>query len=111
MGSQSHFEHCELGQVFERPDNQGVRDGHMEGGSMSGTVSAKSLIGEPKKMRAISPLAGKLAPKVMLVDVVRLEREYFERWPDAGDPNQLVNFGPSGHRGSSLDGTFKEAHM
>jgi phosphoglucomutase len=78
---------------------------------MSGTVSAKSLIGEPKKKRAISPLAGKLAPKEMLVDVVRLEREYFERWPDAADPNQLVNFGPSGHRGSPLDGTFTEAHM
>ena len=77
----------------------------MEGGSMSGTVSAKSLIGEPKKMR--SPLAGKLAPKEILVDVVRLEREYF----DAADPNQLVNFGPSGHRGSPLDGTFTEAHM
>ena len=73
---------------------------------MSGTVSAKSLIGEPKKKRAISPLAGKLAPKEMLVDVVRLEREYFERWPDAADPNQLVNFGPSGYRGSPLDGTF-----
>jgi len=53
---------------------------------MSGTVSAKSLI---------SPLAGKLAPKEMLVDVVRLEREYFERWLDAADPNQLVNFATS----------------
>ena len=36
---------------------------------MSGTISAKSLIGEPKEKRAISPLAGKLAPKEMLVDV------------------------------------------
>jgi hypothetical protein len=72
MGSQSHFEHCELEQVFERPDDQGVRDEHMEGGSMSGTVSAKSLIGEPKKKRTISPLAGKLPPKEILVDVVRL---------------------------------------
>ena len=78
---------------------------------MSGTVSAKSSIGGPKKKRAISPLAGKLAPKEMLVDVVRLEREYFERWPDTADPNQLVNFGTSGHRGSPLDGTFTEAHI
>ena len=78
---------------------------------MSGTVSAKSLIGELKRKRAISPLAGKLAPKEMLVDVARLEREYFERRPDAADPNQLVNFGTSGHRGSPLDGTFTEAHM
>jgi hypothetical protein len=41
---------------------------------MSGTVSEKSLIGERKKKRAISPLAGKLAPKEMLVDVALLER-------------------------------------
>ena len=78
---------------------------------MSGTVSAKSLIGELEGKRAISPLAGKLAPKEMLVDVARLEREYFERRPDPADPNQLVSFGTSGHRGSPLDGTFTEAHI
>jgi phosphoglucomutase len=83
----------------------------MEGGTMSGTVSAKSLIGELKRKRAISPLAGKLAPKEMLVDVALLEREYFERRPDTADPNQLVSFGTSGHRGSPLDGTFTEAHI
>jgi hypothetical protein len=78
---------------------------------MSGTVSAKSSIGELKRKRAISPLAGKLAPSEMLVDVVGLEREYFGRRPDAADPNQLVSFGTSGHRGSPLDGTFTEAHI
>jgi len=78
---------------------------------MSGTVSAKSLIGKLQRKRTISPLAGKLAPKEMLVDVARLEREYFERRPDAADPNQLVSFGTSGHRGSPLDGTFTEAHI
>jgi phosphoglucomutase len=83
----------------------------MEGGTMSGTVSAKSLIGELKRKRAISPLAGKLAPKEMLVDVALLEREYFERRPDTADPNQLVSFGTSGHRGSPLEGTFTEAHI
>ena len=60
---------------------------------------------------AISPLAGKPAPKEMLVDVTRLEREYYERRPDMGDPAQLVSFGTSGHRGSSLNGTFTEAHI
>src|SRR5206468_10340474 len=60
---------------------------------------------------AISPLAGKPAPKEMLVDLARLEREYFERRPDLGDPNQLVSFGTSGHRGTSLRGTFTEAHI
>jgi phosphoglucomutase len=83
----------------------------MEGGTMSGTVSAKSVIGELKRKRAISPLAGKLAPKEMLVDVALLEREYFERRPDTADPNQLVSFGTSGHRGSPLTGTFTEAHI
>ena len=48
----------------------------------------------------ISPLAGKPAPKEMLIDPIRLEREYFERRPDLDDPNQLVSFGTSGHRGS-----------
>jgi hypothetical protein len=43
---------------------------------MSGTVSAKSLIGELRRKRAISPFAGKLAPKEMLVDVALLGREY-----------------------------------
>jgi phosphoglucomutase len=59
----------------------------------------------------ISPLAGKPAPKEMLVDVVRLEREYFERRPDLNDPNQMVSFGTSGHRGSPFHGTFTEAHI
>jgi phosphoglucomutase len=63
------------------------------------------------KPMAISPLAGKLAPKEMLVDLARLERDYYERRPDVGDPNQLVSFGTSGHRGSSLRGTFTEAHI
>ncbi len=60
---------------------------------------------------AISPLAGKPAPKELLIDVARLEREYFERHPDVNDPNQLVSFGTSGHRGSPLHGTFNEAHI
>ena len=59
----------------------------------------------------ISPLAGKPAPQDMLVDVARLEREYFERRPDLADPNQRVSFGTSGHRGSPLHGTFTESHI
>src|SRR5271163_1687703 len=59
----------------------------------------------------ISPLAGKPAPKWLLVDVARLEKEYFERRPDPDDSNQLVSFGTSGHRGSPLRGTFNEAHI
>jgi len=59
----------------------------------------------------LSPLAGKPAPKEMLVDVARLERDYFERRPDPGDPSQLVSFGTSGHRGSPFQSTFTEAHI
>ena len=60
---------------------------------------------------AISPLAGKPAPKEMLVDMTRLEREYYARRPDMGDRNQMVSFGTSGHRGSPLRGSFTEAHI
>jgi phosphoglucomutase len=59
----------------------------------------------------ISDLAGKPAPKDRLVDLIRLEREYYARKPDVGDPNQRVTFGTSGHRGSSLAGTFTESHV
>jgi phosphoglucomutase len=59
----------------------------------------------------ISPLAGKPALREMLVDLGRLEREYDARKPDVGDPNQLVSFGTSGHRGSPLAGSFTDAHI
>ncbi len=60
---------------------------------------------------AVDPRAGKRATPEMLIDVAKLEREYFERQPDLGDPRQLVSFGTSGHRGTPLDGTFNEAHI
>src|SRR6266404_8346304 len=60
---------------------------------------------------AISPLAGKPAPKELLVDLGRLEQYYYERRPDLGDQTQLVSFGTSGHRGSPQHGTFTEAHI
>src|SRR5882762_4057398 len=66
---------------------------------------------EPHVVSNVSPLAGRPATKEMLVDVAQLEREYFERRPDLGDPNQMVSFGTSGHRGSPLHGTFTEAHI
>jgi phosphoglucomutase len=60
---------------------------------------------------ALSPLAGKPAPKDKLVDLGRLAREYQERKPDLRDPTQSVSFGTSGHRGSPLRGSFTEAHI
>ena len=59
----------------------------------------------------ISPLAGKPAPKELLIDPAGLERDYFARRPDLDDPSQWVSFGTSGHRGSPLRGSFTEAHI
>src|SRR5205823_1887224 len=65
------------GRYTERSPRQAAKEGHM----------------------AISPLAGKPAPADLLIDVAGLERDYFQCKPDPGDPNQLVSFGTSGHRG------------
>jgi len=60
---------------------------------------------------ATSPLAGKPAPKELLVDLGRLENDYYARSPDMADAAQRVAFGTSGHRGSSLRGSFNEPHI
>lgn len=60
---------------------------------------------------AVHPLAGKPAPIELLIDVARLEADYYRRQPDLADPRQLVSFGTSGHRGTTADGTFTEAHI
>jgi phosphoglucomutase len=70
-----------------------------------------AMVHDTKEPAAISPLAGKPAPKSMLVDLARLEREYYERKPDMDDPIQLVSFGTSGHRGSPFRGSFTDAHI
>ena len=66
---------------------------------------------EGKQMEGVSPLAGKPAPKDVLIDVAKLERDYLERRPDVNDPTQLVSFGTSGHRGTPFLATFTEAHI
>jgi phosphoglucomutase len=60
---------------------------------------------------ALHPLAGQPAPKESLIDVAKLENEFFTRQPDVSVPAQRVSFGTSGHRGTSLDGCFTEAHI
>ncbi len=60
---------------------------------------------------AISPLAGKLPPADILVDISRLLAAYHDITPDPDNPKQAVSFGTSGHRGSSLDGSFTDAHI
>lgn len=58
-----------------------------------------------------SPLAGKPAPRELLVNVPRLVSAYYTLKPDAGIPEQQVAFGTSGHRGSSLHTSFNEDHI
>ncbi|HYL85481.1 MAG TPA: phosphoglucomutase (alpha-D-glucose-1,6-bisphosphate-dependent) [Candidatus Angelobacter sp.] len=71
---------------------------------MSGAVGRQAI---PN----LSPLAGRPATREMLIDVAKLEREYFERRPEVSDPAQMVSFGTSGHRGSPLRSSFTEAHI
>jgi phosphoglucomutase len=69
------------------------------------------MIHDVNEAATLSPLAGKPAPRSLIVDLARLEREYYERKPDLDDPTQLVSFGTSGHRGSPFRGSFTEAHI
>jgi len=57
------------------------------------------------------PRAGQLPERGDLIDVDRLVAAYHDQRPDPSDPAQRVAFGTSGHRGSSLAGTFTEAHV
>jgi phosphoglucomutase len=59
----------------------------------------------------ISPLAGKPAPAAVLVDVPKLVTAYYSLRPDPKVAAQRVSFGTSGHRGSSFDSSFNEAHV
>ncbi|MDD1015174.1 phosphoglucomutase (alpha-D-glucose-1,6-bisphosphate-dependent) [Pseudomonas rubra] len=59
----------------------------------------------------LSPLAGKLAPASVLVDIPKLLTAYYTGQPDASIATQRVAFGTSGHRGSSLDLSFNEHHV
>src|SRR5262249_58317587 len=78
---------------------------------MSGVLKPASTKDESNKNVILSPLAGKPAPKEILVDLARLERDYYDRRPDPNDPTQLVSFGTSGHRGSSFSASFNAAHI
>lgn len=59
----------------------------------------------------VNPLAGQPAPAAALVDVPRLITAYYSERPDPAIASQRVAFGTSGHRGSSFDASFNEAHV
>jgi phosphoglucomutase len=60
---------------------------------------------------SVHPLAGQAAPYDVLINVPRLISAYYSYQPDVSDPAQRVAFGTSGHRGSSLNSSFNEAHI
>ena len=54
---------------------------------------------------------GQIAPLSALTDIDRLISDYYAQRPEPDNPQQLVSFGTSGHRGTSTDGTFTELHI
>ena len=60
---------------------------------------------------ALSSLAGKLAPRDLLVNIPRLITSYYTNRPDVSDPAQRVTFGTSGHRGNPSKASFNEHHI
>jgi phosphoglucomutase len=60
---------------------------------------------------SLNPLAGKPAPRDLLVNIPRLISAYYTEHADPANPAQRVSFGTSGHRGSSFKGTFNEDHI
>lgn len=55
--------------------------------------------------------AGTVATPADLVDLPHLIASYYTVVPDPADPVQQVSFGTSGHRGTSTNGSFNEAHI
>src|SRR2546422_5864706 len=110
MGASGNPELANLREVLERPHERRVRGRHRDRQAVPGVVAEPAMAPDTRDATAISPLAGEPAPASMIVDLARLEREYYERTPAVDDPTQLVSFGTSGHRGSSFRGSFTEAH-
>ena len=60
---------------------------------------------------SLSPLAGQPTPAAMRINVPRLVTAYYAQRPQPSVPQQRVQFGTSGHRGSALARTFNESHI
>ncbi len=60
---------------------------------------------------AVHPLAGKPAPRELWINVPRLMVAYYTQWPNPAERAEQVAFGTSGHRGTSLENSFNEAHV
>ena len=92
------------GKVLQRSHHRGIRDPNLGGKTLS------SAIKNPAPN--ISPLAGKPAPKEMLIDVAKLDREYFDRHPDSRvTRTRWSASGPAVIAALLFYGTFTEAHI
>jgi phosphoglucomutase len=60
---------------------------------------------------AVHELAGKPAPRDLLVNIPKLVTSYYELKPEVSDTGQKVAFGTSGHRGISFKKSFNEDHI
>jgi len=60
---------------------------------------------------SIHPLAGKTVPLELLANIPLLVAHYYSTTPDVENIDQTVSFGTSGHRGSSMNGSFNENHI
>ncbi len=60
---------------------------------------------------SLDPRAGKPATQSDLTNIPRLISSYYLNKPDMSVPEQRVSFGTSGHRGSSLNGSFTQSHI
>lgn len=60
---------------------------------------------------AVHKLAGQPVPDELIINVPRLVADYYALRPDASIRSQAVSFGTSGHRGTSADCSFNEAHV
>jgi phosphoglucomutase len=78
---------------------------------MRACPQAKKLQQREREPSMAHERAGQPAQPGDLVDVAHLVTAYYTTWPDLEDPGQRVAFGTSGHRGSSLNGSFTEAHI
>src|SRR5262249_21048988 len=97
--------------LLQRSHHRRVRRRHLAGQTVPGRLNERQHAMSHERANQLSPLAGKPAPKSLLVDLAALEREYYQRKLELTDPAQLVSFGTSGHRGSSLRGSFNEPHI
>jgi hypothetical protein len=89
-------ERRQLGEVLQRSHHCRVHFRHLEGGTLSCVLAERPMPKDGNAAAGISPLAGKPATKDMLIDVGKLERDYFARRPEISDPNQLVASTPVG---------------